>query len=163
MNLKQKLILAFSTIASLPVILVAVLVILNLRGEARDGFIDGSGREIRQVENAMQIFFDGITQNVEYLASHPQLMAVDGSLKQYIGADAAQHPTGELDKRVFDLFAGLAQSHPDYAYVSLGTREGGYSFWPGDEKLASYDPRTRPWYQAAMAQPGRTLRTKAYY
>ncbi|MBD9632526.1 methyl-accepting chemotaxis protein [Pseudomonas sp. PDM19] len=163
MNLKQKLILAFSAIASLPVILVAVLVILNLRGEARESFIDGSSREIRQVENAMQIFFDGITQNVEYLAGHPQLMAIDSSLKQYIGADAAQHPTGELDKRVFDLFTGLAQSHPDYAYVSLGTREGGYSFWPGDAKLANYDPRTRPWYQAAMAQPGKTLRTKAYY
>ena len=163
MNLKQKLILAFAAIASLPVLLVAVLVIFNLRGEAREGFIDSSSREIRQVENAMQLFFDGIAQNVEYLAAHPQLQAIDGSLKQYIGADAAQHPAGELDRQVFDLFAGLAHSHPDYAYVSLGTRDGGYAFWPGDDKLASYDPRSRPWYQAAMAQPGRTLRTHAYY
>ncbi|ANI12746.1 chemotaxis protein [Pseudomonas citronellolis] len=163
MNLKQKLILAFAAIASLPVLLVAVLVIFNLRGEAREGFIDSSSREIRQVENAMQLFFDGIAQNVEYLAAHPQLQAIDGSLKQYIGADAAQHPAGALDRQVFDLFAGLAHSHPDYAYVSLGTRDGGYAFWPGDDKLASYDPRSRPWYQAAMAQPGRTLRTHAYY
>ena len=163
MNLKQKLILAFAAIASLPVLLVAALVIFNLRGEARAGFIDGSSREIRQVENAMQLFFDGIAQNVEYLASHPQLQAIDAGLKQFIGADAAQHPAGDLDHRVFDLFAGLAHSHPDYAYVSLGTRDGGYAFWPGDDQLASYDPRTRPWYQAAMAQPGRTLRTHAYY
>nr|WP_160285559.1 methyl-accepting chemotaxis protein [Pseudomonas knackmussii] len=163
MNLKKKLILAFSAIASLPVILVAVLVILNLRSEARQSFIDGSGREIRQVENAMQLFFDGITQNVEYLASHPQMQAIDGSLKQFIGADAPQHPAGPLDRQVFDLFAGLAHSHPDYAYVSVGTRDGGYAFWPGDDQLASYDPRTRPWYQAAMAQPGKTQRTHAYY
>lgn len=53
MNIKQKLILAFTVIASLPVILVAVMIILNVRHEARDGFIDGSEREIRQVDNAM--------------------------------------------------------------------------------------------------------------
>ncbi|MDF3935706.1 methyl-accepting chemotaxis protein [Pseudomonas citronellolis] len=163
MNLKQKLILAFSAIASLPVLLVALLVILNLRGEARQNFIDGSGREIRQVENAMQLFFDGISQNVEYLASHPQLHAIDTGLKQYIGGDAARHPAGEQDRQVLELFTGLAHSHPDYAYVSLGTREGGYAFWPGDDQLSNYDPRSRPWYQAAMAQPGKTLRTQAYY
>ncbi|MGH8407969.1 MAG: hypothetical protein ACRESL_21010, partial [Pseudomonas sp.] len=63
MNIKQKLILAFAVIASLPVILVAVMIILNVRHEARDGFIDGSEREIRQVDNAMQLFFEGISQN----------------------------------------------------------------------------------------------------
>jgi len=46
-----------------------VLIILNVRHEARDGFIDSSGREIRQVDNAMQLFFEGISQNVSYLAA----------------------------------------------------------------------------------------------
>ncbi|MDU9400328.1 methyl-accepting chemotaxis protein [Pseudomonas sp. zfem003] len=163
MNIKQKLTMAFAAIASVPVVLVAVLIVLNLRGEAREDFLDSSGREIRQVENAMKLFFEGISQNVDYLATHPRLQAVDGSLKQYIAANAADLPTGPQDEQVFELFNGLAKSHPAYAYLSLGTQQGGYVFWPGDPKLASYDPRTRPWYQAAMAQPGRTLRTSAYY
>jgi methyl-accepting chemotaxis protein len=64
---------------------------------------------------------------------------------------------------LFALFEGLAKSHSAYTYVSLGTEDGGYVFWPGDPKLANYDPRTRPWYKTAMAQPGKTLRTEAYY
>jgi methyl-accepting chemotaxis protein len=163
MNIKQKLILAFAVIASLPVILVAVLIILNVRHEAREAFIDSSGREIRQVENAMQLFFEGISQNVAYLADHPQLQGIDTSLKRYLASDAAQVSMGEQDQHLFQLFAGLAKSHSAYAYLSLGTEEGGYVFWPGDPKLASYDPRTRPWYKAAMAQPGKTVRTDAYY
>jgi len=163
MNIKQKLILAFALIASLPVILVAVLIILNVRHEARETFIDSSGREIRQVENAMQLFFEGISQNVAYLAEHPQLQGIDTSLKRYLASDSAQIPMGEHDQQLFQLFAGLAKSHSSYAYISLGTEEGGYVFWPGDPKLASYDPRTRPWYKAAMAQPGKVLRTDAYY
>jgi methyl-accepting chemotaxis protein len=163
MNIKQKLTLAFAAIASLPVILVAVLIVLNLRNEARDNFLDSSGREIRQVQSAMQLFFEGISQNVDYLAQHPQLQAIDGGVKRYLDANAPQVAAGEQDQQLFNLFAGLAKSHPAYAYLSLGTEQGGYVFWPGDPKLANYDPRSRPWYQAAMAQPGKTLRTSAYY
>ncbi|UZE31473.1 methyl-accepting chemotaxis protein [Pseudomonas asplenii] len=163
MNIKQKLTLAFAAIAALPVILVALLVILNLRNEAREAFLDSSGREIRQVENAMQLFFEGISQNVEFLADAPQLQNIDGQLKRYLDADAPKVAMGEQDQQVFRLFAQLAKSHSAYSYLSLGTREGGYVFWPGDPKLNSYDPRSRPWYQTAMAQPGKTLRTGAYY
>ena len=163
MNIKQKLILAFAVIASLPVILVAVLIILNVRHEARDSFVDSSGREIRQVDNAMQLFFEGISQNVAYLAAHPQLQGINGQVKRYLAGDAAQVATGERDQQLFKLFEGLAKSHSAYTYLSLGTEDGGYVFWPGDPALASYDPRTRPWYETAMAQPGKTLRTEAYY
>ena len=163
MNIKQKLILAFAVIASLPVILVAVLIILNVRHEARDSFVDSSGREIRQVDNAMQLFFEGISQNVAYLAAHPQLQGINGQVKRYLASDAAQVAPGERDQQLFKLFEGLAKSHSAYTYLSLGTEDGGYVFWPGDPALASYDPRTRPWYKTAMAQPGKTLRTEAYY
>jgi methyl-accepting chemotaxis protein len=36
MNIKQKLTWAFAVIAGLPIVLVATLVVVNLRGEARD-------------------------------------------------------------------------------------------------------------------------------
>lgn len=163
MNIKQKLTWAFAVIAGLPIVLVATVVVLNLREEAQDDFLDGSSREIRQVGNAMNIFFQGIAQNVEYLASQPLVTASADNLKKYIAADAAQIPLGEQDKALYDQFTRLAQSHPDYAYVSYGVKDGGYAFWPGDPKMASYDPRTRPWFQAAMASPGKTLRTAPYY
>nr|WP_065616173.1 methyl-accepting chemotaxis protein [Pseudomonas moraviensis] len=163
MNIKQKLTLAFAVIASLPVLLVAALIILNVREGARDTFTDSTGREVRQVENAMQLFFEGISQNVAYLAEHPQLQSIDASLKRYLSSDAAQVPMGPQDQQLFKLFDGLAKAHPAYTYLSLGTEQGGYLFWPGDAQLANYDPRTRPWYKTAMANPGKTLRTEAYY
>jgi len=163
MNIKQKLTWAFAVIAALPIVLVATLVVINLRGEAREGFLDSSSREIRQVSNAMNLFFQGITQNVDYLASLPQVTGAGETIKKHISADAAQIAPGEQDKALFELFTRLATSHPDYAYVSYGLMDGGYAFWPGDPSMSNYDPRTRPWYQAAMANPGKTLRTAPYY
>ena len=163
MNIKQKLTWAFAIIACLPVVLVATLVVLNLRSDAKDGFVDSSGREIRQVSNAMQLFFDGISQNVEYLAKQPLITNSDDSLKTYMDANAASIPQGEMDKKVFGFLQDLGNAHPSYAYAILGTAAGGYVSWPDDAKLANYDPRQRPWYKAAQAKPGKPFRTEAYY
>ncbi|MCY1517923.1 Methyl-accepting chemotaxis protein McpA [compost metagenome] len=163
MNIKRKLTVAFALIASVPVLLVALLVILNLRDDARQAFLDSSGREIRQVDNAMQLFFEGISQDVDYLANHPLMKSVDTGLKRYTSADPRHIPEGEQDRALQQLFGSLQASHPAYAYLALGTREGGYSVWPVDRRLANYDPRSRPWYQRAMTQPGKTLRSEAYY
>lgn len=163
MNVKQKLTWAFAVIASLPVIVVATLVVINLRGEARDNFIDGSGREIRQVQNAMQLYFEGISQNVDYLASQPLLKNINDSLKIYTTTNAADIPQGALDKQIHEFFSRLASNHLAYANVIFGTSTGGFVSWPDDPKRSNYDPRQRPWFKAALATPGKTLRTAAYY
>ena len=162
MNIKQKLTWAFAAIACVPVILVAVLVVLNLREGALANFLDSSGREIRQIDNGMKQFFDGISQNVDFVAKDPRVVAAK-DLKCYAGADAAQIPLTPTNKELLEIFDQFAKSHPSTAYLSLGLKDGGYASWPDDTKLNNYDPRVRPWYQAAIAAPGKTVRTGAYY
>lgn len=162
MNIKQKLTWAFAAIACLPVILVAVLVVLNLREGALANFLDSSGREIRQIDNGMKQFFDGISQNVEYVAKDPRVVGAK-DLKNYAGTDAAQIPLTPTNQELLAIFDQFAKSHPSTAYLSLGLKDGGYASWPDDSKLTQYDPRVRPWYQAAVAAPGTTVRTGAYY
>ena len=162
MNIKQKLTWAFATIAFVPVILVAIVVILNVRSQATHNFKDSSSREIRQIENAMKLFFDGITQNVAYLARHPEIINA-GELKSYVSADAASVPLPEANQALLAVFDRFAKTHPTTAYLSVGRPDGTYGIWPDDPKLSNYDPRVRPWYKAGMASPGQTVRTGAYY
>ena len=159
MKIKQKLVLAFATIAALPVILVAAVVVYNLRSEAQAGFETTSSREIRQVENAMQLFFEGIDQNVAFLANDPALQGLPGHLTRYMANGGGP---GDRDPQVLSLLEQLLKTHPAYAYVSVGAADGGYASKP-DAELVDYDPRKRPWYQAAVAKPGQTLRTAPYY
>jgi methyl-accepting chemotaxis protein len=162
MNIKQKLTWAFALIATVPIILVATLVIINLREDAERNFVEYSGREIRQIANAMQLFLNGIAQNVDYLAQHPLIVGSGEGARSYMTANPQNAPQTEIDKQIFSLFDGLAKAHPDYSYVGYGLANGGYELWPEDPKLANYDPRQRPWYQTAQANPGKTLRTSAY-
>ncbi|WP_213880947.1 methyl-accepting chemotaxis protein [Pseudomonas sp. dw_358] len=162
MNIKQKLTWAFAIVACLPVIVVATLVVLNLRTQAQADFLDSSGREIRQIDNGMRQFFDAISQNVEYLSKDPRIAAAS-HLKNYTGSDAAQIPQTDDGKQLLQLFAEFAKSHPSTAYLSVGLKDGGYVSWPDDAKLTQYDPRVRPWYKTAVAAPGQNARTGAYY
>ncbi|MDR6679070.1 methyl-accepting chemotaxis protein [Pseudomonas psychrotolerans] len=162
MNIKQKLISLFAITACLPVLVVAGVVILKARSAATDNFLDSSSREIRQVDRGIELFFDGIRQNVDYLAQDPAIAGLSG-LKHYTAADAASLPQPEVGQRTLEFFTRFAKSHPTTAYLSVGLADGGYVSWPDDAKLANYDPRVRPWYKTAMANPGRVVLTPAYY
>ena len=162
MKIKNKLVLAFVSVAFIPVSLVAVISVMNARTEAVDQFIDGSTREIRQIDGNIRQFFDGTLQNVDQMATDPVYTSVD-SLKNYQPADAASQPMPAAAQDVIKRFARFGATHPAAAILSIGLEDGTYAKWPDDPQLAKYDPRTRPWYKAAMASPGKTVRTPAYY
>ncbi|SDN24127.1 methyl-accepting chemotaxis sensory transducer with Cache sensor [Pseudomonas azotoformans] len=162
MKIKNKLVLAFVSVAFIPVSLVAVISVMNTRTQAVDQFIDGSTREIRQIDGNIRQFFDGTLQNVDQMATDPVYTSVS-SLKNYQAADAASQPLPAEAQAVIERFARFGATHPAAAILSIGLEDGTYAKWPDDPQLAKYDPRTRPWYKAAMASPGKTVRTPAYY
>jgi len=162
MKIKNKLVLAFVSVAFIPVSLVAVISVMNARTEAVDQFIDGSTREIRQIDGNIRQFFDGKLQNVDQMATDSVYTSVN-TLKNYQPADAASQPMPAEAQTVIERFARYGATHPAAAILSIGLEDGTYAKWPDDPQLAKYDPRTRPWYKAAMASPGKTVRTPAYY
>ncbi len=162
MKIKNKLVLAFVSVAFIPVSLVAVISVMNTRTQAVDQFIDGSTREIRQIDGNIRQFFDGTLQNVDQMATDPVYTSVN-TLKNYQPADAASQPMPAEAQAVIDRFARFGATHPAAAILSIGLEDGTYAKWPDDPQLAKYDPRTRPWYKAAMASTGKTVRTPAYY
>jgi len=162
MKIKNKLVLAFVSVAFIPVSLVAVISVMNTRTQAVDQFIDGSTREIRQIDGNIRQFFDGTLQNVDQMATDPVYTSVS-TLKNYQAADAASQPLPAEVQAVIERFARFGATHPAAAILSIGLEDGTYAKWPDDPQLAKYDPRTRPWYKAAMASPGKTVRTPAYY
>lgn len=162
MKIKTKLVLAFVSVAFIPVSLVALISVLNTRTQAVDQFIDGSTREIRQIDANIRQFFDATQQNVDQMAADSVYTSVD-SLKDYRAADAPSQPMPAVAQHVIDRFARYGNTHPSAAILSIGLEDGSYVKWPDDPQLANYDPRVRPWYKAAMASPDKTVRTPAYY
>lgn len=162
MKIKNKLVLTFVLVAFIPVSLVAVISVTNTRTLAVDQFMDGSTREIRQIDGNIRQFFDASQQNVDQMATDPVYVSV-GALKNYQSGDAASRPLPPAAQQLIERFAHYGAAHPSAAILSIGLEDGSYAKWPDDPQLANYDPRSRPWYKAAMASPGKTVRTPAFY
>lgn len=162
MKIKNKLVLTFVLVAFIPVSLVAVVSVTNTRTLAADQFMDGSTREIRQIDGNIRQFFEASLQNVDQMATDPVYVSV-GALKNYQTGDAASRPLPPAAQQLIERFAHYGAAHPSAAILSIGLEDGSYAKWPDDPQLANYDPRSRPWYKAAMASPGKTVRTPAFY
>ena len=121
MNIRQKLTWGFAAIACVPVVLVAIVVVINLREQAREDFLDSSNREIRQIDNAMNQFFDAIAQNVEYLAKSDLLRNTE-NLKNYSAADAAQVPLPASNQALLHGLNQFATSPVSYTHLTLPTK-----------------------------------------
>ncbi|MFB9885464.1 methyl-accepting chemotaxis protein [Balneatrix alpica] len=167
MSIRHKLIAGFLATLLIPLLVIGLGLGWQIQQLARDHFVDASGREIAQVDGAMTIFFRGVFDNVDYLATHPTLQKADASIKNYLNAPDNQPMTpsknGGVEGEIFALFDHFAKTHPGFAYVYMGTKEGGYIQWPEGNTSGAYDPRARPWYKAALAATGKVKLTEAYY
>ena len=166
MRIRTKLLSVIAVSVIVPVLIVSLFAIYQTRQIALLSFEQSSRKEIQQVDNAFDIFFTGIADNVSFLADHP-LAKDDGfNLSVFVdgpGSFKTHLNVGGKEAELYKLYELFGESHPGLAYVYTGREDGGYLSWPDVLLTDPYDPRSRPWYKAAMSSPGKIIRTNAYY
>ena len=167
MTLSQKLIAAFIATITLPILIISVVVINQTIDQAYQDFGTANHREVKQVDNAIRMFFHEIEKNVTYLTEQPAIKEAIPSITSYLKNSAATRMTptssNEAERAVFNLFEQFGDYHDGISYIYLGTEQSGYLQWPQGEIAANYDPRPRPWYQTGVDANNQTVRANAYY
>ncbi|MBR9868546.1 MAG: methyl-accepting chemotaxis protein [Oceanospirillales bacterium] len=166
MKIRTKLLLFITVSVIVPIIIISSFSIYEARETALDNFETSSSKEIVQIDNAFNLFFKAIADNVTFLADIPLVKDTSFKLSSFVNGPgsftshlSAKGPEAEL----FRLYERFGQSHPGLAYVYSGRADGGYIQWPDVGMKDAYDPRSRPWYKKALENPGKVVRTEAYY
>jgi len=106
-------------------------------------------------------------QNNADISSFEAFINTYGSLTSYFTrtsaiAGLASGETGAQSSAIELLDASL-EEYPSILYAYVGTKDGTMISRPDDGTLpADYDPRTRPWYQKAIAHPSSYIITEPY-
>ncbi|GAB3025189.1 methyl-accepting chemotaxis protein [Bowmanella dokdonensis] len=163
MKMRAKLILSFSVTVILPILVIAGISISKTQSRSSEQFIERAQGEIRQVENGFRLFFDQVKSNAAFLANNPVVRQIPPTTQTYLGSEKMidPHQDSPAEAAIFDLYTQFGQSHDELLFVYMGTKNGGFIQYPA-EPLGGYDPRKRPWYQTAMANPGEQVITQAY-
>lgn len=167
-SFKTKLLIYSLLLSLIPMILIGFFVNNKVQDTTEKDYINFSEREIKQVDNAISMYFESISENAKLLATNPAVLSADGSVTSYKaqteGDSIEMTPSknGKVERDIYNVFSQFGASHPTAAYVYMGTAEGGYIQYPEGPTTPGFDPTERPWYTAALEEPGEVKMTSAY-
>lgn len=165
-SVRKKLVLIFISIIVNLVILVSLIIGFQVKKSDMESFRGTVLRDMKLVENGIDLFFGNTTNVLNMLAEHPYCKAADDSINSYVNnktdEKASDTVKSENEKRLVSLFKRVHSAFPEYVEVYLGTKWGGYATNFDGFMSAGYDPRKRGWYISATENHGKRIITNAY-
>ncbi|MET1030988.1 methyl-accepting chemotaxis protein [Domibacillus tundrae] len=167
-SFKAKLLIYSLLLSLIPMVVLGLFVNNKVSDITEKDYIRSSEREIKQVDNAISMYFESIRENAMLLASNTAVKNADSSITSYVeqtegeSIDMIPSQNGKAEKAIFNVFSQFGDTHPNAAYVYMGTSAGGYVQYPEGPTTPGFDPRERPWYTAALEEPGEVKLTSAY-
>jgi len=124
-------------------------------------------RTITQVEREIVTFFNGVMENTAMLVATDKIQKADLITTSYVGTSGGAKMTGAgpddtVGRAAEQLCKAMADNHPSYRNVFIGTKNGAFILGVNEQLPAGFDPRGRSWYKAAKDSPGSPILTKAY-
>lgn len=164
-GMRNRLIVSFIGVLIIPLLIISIFLDTTVKKQTREDFINGTTREVVQVDNAINLFFEGVKENTTMLATNSVTRQSDGKITVYIdkkgGADGMvpMNPleNGGYEAEIYRLFGQFIKTHPEVSTISLGTADGGFIQWPAVPRKTGYDSRSRDWYKESTAAPEKLI------
>lgn len=166
LSIKNKLVMAFSASIAVPLVFLCIFLGYKILTQSTDRFIASTQNELRQVNTAINLFFQEAGYNIMGIADHEAVQAADESLPNYTKTTEKKKDIysqiGGITEKISGVLAGVDKSNPGYIEVFMGTETGGFVSSIESEMPAGYDPRKRPWYTKAAQSGTKTTLSDAY-
>lgn len=168
-NLKLQLLVTMVVLVLLSTLSLGLTINQKVKHDMENSFYEATRKEIKQVSNAMNLYFNTVNETVEYFAKQPLIAQIDNSITSYVNAvgedgtiQMAPSQKAGMESEIYNFYLNYAKTHPDVAYIYLGTKDGGYIQWPEGTSTDKFDPRPREWYTQAVENPDKVIRSSAY-
>lgn len=168
-NLKIQLLVTMVVMVLLSTLSLGLAIDRKVQNDMEENFYEATRKEIKQVSGAMNLYFNTVNESVEYFANQPIIKQIDKSITSYVnevGEDGTIQMTPSkkagMESAIYNFFLNYSKTHPNVAYIYLGTKDGGYIQWPEGTSNDKFDPRPREWYAQAIDNPDQVMRTGAY-
>jgi len=159
LTFRLKLFLYFVAIilfTSIPIALITYNYIYN--SQKKDLF-SNTQAQMEQIDNNFSNMMKQIKEDTRSLADSADIKKADQSISAL-----SNMPNIETNKKyssqipgiesaIYSNFKAYGTNHLETSHVCFGTKWGGYIQWPDGVTITNFDPRIRPWYTQALANP----------
>ncbi len=162
-SMRSKIIITCISITILPVIVLTFIIYRDTARTLEKSSRESSMAEMVQIDRAILSMLKGLEEDCRYLSVGP-FMGSAGEIRDFYNTNPRfQIPAPDsVHERIYQDLRQYGQQHPDIVYAYLGTESGGFIGWPRRDAQKGIDPRVRPWYAPAIANPGQTILSDPY-
>ncbi|UTV99676.1 methyl-accepting chemotaxis protein [Marinomonas rhizomae] len=166
MTVRSKIIALVAAGVILPVFIVSVVIISEVRTNALKNFESQSQAEIGHVDKIFSMYLNNLAENVSFFARSGALNELTpNSIASYANKTTQEMMTPDQnspqEQKAFALMDDFGKTHPDLAYIWLGTNDSGYLQWPIGKNGIKYDSTERSWYKQSINSKT-PIRTPSY-
>jgi len=168
LTFRTKLFLYFVAMILVTSIPIALITYNYIYASQKSDIFSNTQAQMVQLDNNFANMFKQIKDNNRFLATSSYIRKADESILPLFSmpkTDAtkkySKYVPG-LESVIYEYLEGYGTTHPEAAYVYLGTKWGGYVQWPDGLSITDYDPRTRPWYTQAFNNPDEVIISDPY-
>lgn len=153
MTIKSKIIALLVTGITLPVLIISVVIIGNIRTNALQTFEQEAQTEMRYVDTIFSMYLNNLAENVAFFARANALTELTpGSIQNYVDKPVAlmtPNQNSQKEQAAFELMNDFGETHPNLTYIFFGTNDSGYLQWPIGE-MGNYNPLLKSWYKQSI-------------
>lgn len=146
MKIRTKLIGAFALVLLLPSLIIGFISYEKAKDQLEQEIMSGAKENIQLLDMMINQSIQPRINDVEYLSK-----IVNASHYESVNTD-----------KLREKLSQYAKLHPEVLFTFVGTASGQMIMEPMDALPDGFDPRTRPWYQKAMEQKGKTIITEPF-
>lgn len=170
-SFKKKLISSFLVTTIIPVITLGIVSNIVISKELEKDFRESTVSSITQVDNSLNVIFEDLKENVNFMEANNFIQKSDDSVTTYIDKKAnssgkvAMEPlkNGGVEKEIYDFLKNIIDKHSkNLSGFFASESNGGYVQYPASARKEGYDPRSRDWYKAALEKKDTVVVTDPY-
>ena len=154
MTVRAKIIALVAAGVILPVLLVSLVIISSVRTDAVDKFGNQSKSEIFYVDALFSMYLNNLAENTAFFARADAVKNITPrSIESYANQPVKKmtpESNSPEEQEAFALFEDFGETHPDLAYIWIGTADKGYLQWPHGNSSENYDPTKKGWYTQSI-------------
>ncbi len=165
MSLKIKLLILCSSVSILITAILGGIVYTWLWADRLESIEQNFSKQLQDAAFSLSSFFDEVESDLSAMAANEVVRTRDDrDFTSFLEADELtfQYHYQETEKKIIDIFNTYRLTHRYVNSVYMGRENGSFVRSHEREQPTRYDPRERPWYILARANPNKVMETDAY-
>lgn len=165
MKLRSKLCLSYLAVGLIPLLVIGLYMHIYLREQKFHSISEFFIAQLTQIDLTLSSFLQEVEYDVASLVNNKLVRTrADEEFTNFLQADEQTftYKIGDAEQQIIDIFVNYKDHHAYVNSVYMGRANGAFVRSHPRARPTQYDPRDRPWYQLAVSQPDRVMRTAPY-